>query len=110
MIVWTHAVLGVLYVCVLYFCVCPCSAQLSMFHIERRFRNTLIIIIIIIMIMMTMIIVVAVSRSAESVVIQAAVAALAITMTLFRVLQDSLLSSSQMGECKDILRYVNFAT
>ena len=47
MIVWTPAVLGVLYACVLYFCICPCSAQLSMFHVERRSRNTLIIIIII---------------------------------------------------------------
>ena len=49
MIVWTPAVLGVLYACVLYFCICTCSAQLSMFHMERHSRNTLIIIIIIIM-------------------------------------------------------------
>ena len=28
------------------FCICTCSAQLSMFHKERRSRNTLIIIII----------------------------------------------------------------
>ena len=48
MIVWTPAVLGVFYVCILYFCICTCSAQLSMFHMERRSRNTLIIIIIII--------------------------------------------------------------
>ena len=26
MIVWTPAVLSVLYACVLYFCICPCSA------------------------------------------------------------------------------------
>ena len=45
MIVWTPAVLSVLYACVLYFCICPCSAQLSMFHMERHFRNTLITII-----------------------------------------------------------------
>ena len=32
---------------VLYFCICTCSAQLSMFHMERCSRNTLIIIIII---------------------------------------------------------------
>ena len=50
MIVWTHAVLGVFYVCVLYFCICICSMQLSMFHMERRSRNTLIIIINIIII------------------------------------------------------------
>ena len=25
MIVWTHAVVGVLHVCVLYFCICTCS-------------------------------------------------------------------------------------
>ena len=46
MIVWTPAVLGVLFTCVLYFCICPCSAQLSMFHAERRSRITLIINII----------------------------------------------------------------
>ena len=38
----------VLYACVSYFCICTCSTQLSMFHMERRSRNTLIIIIIII--------------------------------------------------------------
>ena len=43
-----HMLLGVLYACVLYFSICTCSAQLSMFHMERRSRNTLIIIIIII--------------------------------------------------------------
>ena len=37
--------------CVLYFCIiCTCLAQLSMFHIERHSRNTLIIIIIIIVV------------------------------------------------------------
>ena len=35
MIVWTHAVLGVLYACVLYLCICACSVQLSMFHMEK---------------------------------------------------------------------------
>ena len=45
MIVWTPAVLGVLYACVLYFYICTCSAQLSTFHMERRSRNTLITII-----------------------------------------------------------------
>ena len=44
-IVWTPAVLSVFYACVLYFCICPCSAQLSMFHMERRSRNALITII-----------------------------------------------------------------
>ena len=44
MIAWTNAVLGVLYACVSYFCVCTCSALLSMFHMERCSRNTLIII------------------------------------------------------------------
>ena len=48
MIAWTHGVLGVLYTCVLYFCICTCSAQLSMFHMERRSTNTLIISITII--------------------------------------------------------------
>ena len=37
--------LSVLYACVLYFCICTCSSQLSMFHMERRSRNTLVIII-----------------------------------------------------------------
>ena len=46
MIVRTHAVSGVLYACVLYFCICTCSAQLSMFHMGRRPTNTLIVIII----------------------------------------------------------------
>ena len=46
MIVWTPAVLSVLYACALYVCICPCSAQLSMLHVERRSRNTLIIIIL----------------------------------------------------------------
>ena len=46
MIVWTPAVLSVLYKCVLYFCICPNSAQLSMFHMERRSRNTLIIVVL----------------------------------------------------------------
>ena len=44
MIVWTSAVSSVLYACVLYFCICTCSEQLSMFHMERRSRSTLIII------------------------------------------------------------------
>ena len=39
--------LSVLYACILHFCICTCSAQLSMFHVERRSRNTLIIFIII---------------------------------------------------------------
>ena len=46
MIVWTYAVLGVLYACVLHFCICTCSVHLSMFHMERRSRNTLNITII----------------------------------------------------------------
>ena len=48
MIVWTHAGLSVLYAMYLYFCICPCSAQLSMSHMERCSRNTLIFINIII--------------------------------------------------------------
>ena len=49
MIIWTPTVLSVLYACVLYFCICTCSAQLSMFHMERFSINTLIIIIVIIL-------------------------------------------------------------
>ena len=41
-IVWTNAVLVVLYACVLYCCICTCSGQLNMLHLERRCRNTLI--------------------------------------------------------------------
>ena len=47
MIVWTPLVLSVLFACVLYFCTCTCSAQLSMFHMERRSIIIIIIIIII---------------------------------------------------------------
>ena len=43
--------MSVLYACVFYFCICTCSVQLSMFHMEKRSRNTLIIIIIIVVIM-----------------------------------------------------------
>ena len=50
MVVWTPAVLSVLYACVLYFRICTCSTQLSMFHMERRCSSMLIIIIIIIII------------------------------------------------------------
>ena len=49
MIVWTPAVLSVLYACVLYFCICTCLAQLNMFHMERCSRNMSIIIIVIVM-------------------------------------------------------------
>ena len=61
MTVWTRAELGVLYACVLYFCICACSAQLSMFHMDRCSRNTPInsitnITIFIIIIMITIII------------------------------------------------------
>ena len=47
MVILTPAVLSVSYTCVLYFRICTCSAQLSMFHMKRHSRNTLIIIIII---------------------------------------------------------------
>ena len=48
-IVWTPAVLGALYV--LHSCICTCLAQLSMCHMERRSRITLIAIIIIIILL-----------------------------------------------------------
>ena len=51
MIVWAPAILGVLYACVLHFCMCTCSVQLSMFHIERHSRNRLIITNIIILLL-----------------------------------------------------------
>ena len=56
MTVWTHAVLGIF----LYFCICSRSAQLSMFHMERRSGNTIIITIIMMMMMMIVIVVVVV--------------------------------------------------
>ena len=62
MIVWTHVVLDVLYACVLYFCICTCSAQLSMFHMERRSRNTLIIMSIMICLTVCMIMMVFTAR------------------------------------------------
>ena len=40
--------LSVLYASVFYFCICTCSEQLNMFHMEKHSRNTIIIIIIII--------------------------------------------------------------
>ena len=55
MIVWTPVVSSVLYACVLYFCICTCSAQLSMFHMERRSRSTVIIIIIVVVIIIIII-------------------------------------------------------
>ena len=58
MIIWTPTVLSVLYACVLYFCICTCSAQLSMFYMERHSRNTLIIIIIIIITIIIIIIII----------------------------------------------------
>ena len=53
MTVLTNAVLGVVDACVLYFCICTCSVQLSMFHMEGRSRNALIIIIIVVVITTT---------------------------------------------------------
>ena len=50
MIILTPAVLSVLYACVLYFCICTCSVQLNIIHMQRRSRNMLIIIIITIII------------------------------------------------------------
>ena len=55
MIVWTHAILGVFYACVLYFCICPCSTQLSVFHIKRHSRNMLIVIIIIVVVVVVVV-------------------------------------------------------
>ena len=54
MIVWTPAVWGVLYACVLYFCICTCSAQSSMFHMEKRARNTLMMMMMMMMMIMMM--------------------------------------------------------
>ena len=45
---FAHALLGVFYACVLYFCVCACSLQLCMFHMKRPSRNMFIVIMIII--------------------------------------------------------------
>ena len=36
--------LGVLYASVFYFCICTCSVQLSMFHMEGSSKNTLLFI------------------------------------------------------------------
>ena len=55
--IWTPTVLSALYACVLYFCICTCSAQLSVFHMERCPRKTLIIIIIVIIIIFIIIII-----------------------------------------------------
>ena len=50
MIVWTPTVFGCLICMRFLFLYFTCSAQLSMFHMEKRSRDTLIIIIIIIII------------------------------------------------------------
>ena len=55
--VWTHGLVGVLYACVLYFCICAFSVQLSMFHMERRSRNIVVGVIIIIITTTTIIII-----------------------------------------------------
>ena len=41
MVVWNH-VLGVFYACVIYFCICTSSAQLSIFHVENHCRYAII--------------------------------------------------------------------
>ena len=58
MIVWTHSeLLGVM--CMCFVCLyLHCSAQLRLFHLERRCRNTLIIIIVAVMMMMMIIIII----------------------------------------------------
>ena len=57
-IVWTRAVWGVLYVCVLNFCICTSSAQLSMFYAKRRSGNIIIIIIVVVVIIIITVVVV----------------------------------------------------
>ena len=51
MIIWTPTVLSVLYASVLYFCTCTRSAQLSMFHMERRCRNTHILLLVVVVVL-----------------------------------------------------------
>ena len=48
--------MGVFFACVLYVCICTCSAQLGMLHMERRFKNTFIVMLMMILLMMMMII------------------------------------------------------
>ena len=48
---------GCLICCVIYFCTYTCSAQLNMFHMERRSRNKIIIIIIIIVIIIIVVVI-----------------------------------------------------
>ena len=55
MIIWTPTVLSVLYACVLHFCICTCSAQLSMFHMERSSRNMLILLLLLLLIIIIII-------------------------------------------------------
>ena len=65
MIIWTLAVLSVLYACVLYFCICTCSEQLSMFYMERRSRNTLIMMMMMMMMMVIIIIIITLSHNSR---------------------------------------------
>ena len=57
MIVWTPAVLSVLYACVLYFCTCTCSALLNVLHMERRSRCMLITIIVVVVVVVVVVII-----------------------------------------------------
>ena len=45
-IIWTPAVLSVLYACVLYFCICTCSAQLSMLLGAVEIRSLLLLLLL----------------------------------------------------------------
>ena len=62
MIILIPAVLSVLYASVLYFCICSCSVQLSMFHVERHSRNMIIVIIIIITIIIILLLLLSASK------------------------------------------------
>ena len=58
MINWTPTILFVLYAYVSYFCICTRSAQLSMFHMERHSRNTLILLLLLLLLLIIIIIII----------------------------------------------------
>ena len=66
LIVWTHAVSGVLYACVLYFYICTCLGQLGMFHMERHSRNTIVVIVVAVVVVVVIVLLLLLLSSSSS--------------------------------------------
>ena len=94
MVIWTPTVLSVLHACVLYFCVCTCSAQLNMFHMERRSRNALIMMMMMMMMMIIMITILYSTNVTRFVKMKARGSSLGYAMTTVTTRMDSSLMST----------------